>query len=212
MSQIETLERDGMDRRDVIKKAAVAGAIVWAAPVVTSQVASAQAPTCTPKCKSVTAVLKAQVSLYCERSGGKWAQLVLSSTAETACPCGGEPVFCVEPPRLWDKGNSRGYAESVCNVLDGGRILIRKSGGGALGDGTYKSGSTPVKVAVGCRDRSGRITWQVCDYSIEFTFHPGNGSCSKPDNVGEATVSRTETACEIVCTAGNVSCPFTKTC
>ena len=46
----ETVERGGFDRREALKKAAVAGGIVWAAPMIMSSPARAQATPCTPKC------------------------------------------------------------------------------------------------------------------------------------------------------------------
>jgi hypothetical protein len=50
----EDTKKDGLSRRDLIKRSAVAGAIVWAAPVIDSSAAWGQTPTDCNECNGLT--------------------------------------------------------------------------------------------------------------------------------------------------------------
>lgn len=215
MDENSSVQQAGIDRRAALKKAAVAGGIIWSAPLIASSVVDAQAITCTPKCAPTQAAgLNASVGLYCTSSGDKWAQLTLlpnSGTGVGTCPCSGASTmkFCVEPPSFWDKGNSQNFAITVCS--NGGVLVITKPNqGGALGKGDYTT-SAPAKVAVGCPDRTGHISWQVCSYDINFSYDPGDGPCSQTANVGSGGAKLVADSCYTYCTGPGVECPFTTT-
>lgn len=82
-----------MDRREAIKKAAVAGTVVWTVPTLVSSRASAQEDTCTPKCVplgtpayTVLAVVDTCGRLYNVRV------TVVPTAGSVSCPCGGTPT------------------------------------------------------------------------------------------------------------------------
>jgi hypothetical protein len=93
----ETVERGGFDRREALKKAAVAGGIVWAAPMIMSSPAQAQQPPCTPKCAPETTAFSFAGTtvrkLGCvdpNAPAGQEQYIVQASmvvTATTTCPC-----------------------------------------------------------------------------------------------------------------------------
>lgn len=205
---------DVIDRRSALKKAVVAGGIVWSAPLITSQVANA-AGFCTPKCAPTSNTLTGTTALYCTSTGDKWA--VITFRANGTCPCGGSPVVCIDPPSTWAKGGAQAFASSVCPgdprltlPIAPNQIVVSKDNtNGALGNGTYTSQA--VRVAIGCRDRDGDYLWSVCSYSVSFAFQPANGPCSQGTNVGGATATPIDGSCTTACTTGP-GCPIAYTC
>src|SRR5262245_1311588 len=98
----DTIERPGFDRREALKKAAVAGGIAWATPMIISSVAHAQAPPCTPKCApngSQFTFTATGMKLPCQPGipPGQQAvrvQVTVTATARSTCPCtGAQPAF-----------------------------------------------------------------------------------------------------------------------
>jgi hypothetical protein len=93
----ETVERGGFDRREALKKAAVAGGIVWAAPMIMSSPARAQTTPCTPKCAPSEQLISfagsSVLKIGCvdpTAPPGQQQYVVRASltvTATQACPC-----------------------------------------------------------------------------------------------------------------------------
>ena len=177
------------DRRSLIKKAAVAGTLVWAAPVVLSSKAAAvdfiPGTNCTLKClPNPNISIDANTMLYCPGPGRKWAQINFTVN-EAVCPCGGG-------------GSSVAYGGSVSpNPADikqisydpgtnTGFIRVGGMGTGSLGDGTY---NLTILYCVQCQDRDGDTLSRLCSVQITFEFHPGDGNCSIPGNVGPAVLT-----------------------
>jgi len=92
-----------MDRRDALRKAAVAGTIVWTAPVVLDRSVGAQTA-CTPKCGPPDAQ-QPQVTITLARACDDAAQERVWTLVEVElgsvinCPCGGTTALqLVSPP------------------------------------------------------------------------------------------------------------------
>jgi hypothetical protein len=187
----------GMDRRSLLKKGAVAGALAWTVPTVLATEANALEPPCTPKCAPDTSVLvlDPNTALACQGPGGKWAALSYSLT-DAVCPCGGSAT-------VEDLGSevtpnpSEIKAVSFDPATRTGTILIGGQGTGALGNGTY---SAVIFLCVSCEDQTGDTISVLVRLSITFTFQPADGPCSTEENVGDASLDETLTG-EPVCGA-----------
>lgn len=85
------------DRRQAVKRAAVAGAVAWSAPVVLSSRAQAMDGTCTPKCLPVAGPSTAPgISRDCLGNGSnRVVRIVLTGVnpVPVNCPCGGDAVL-----------------------------------------------------------------------------------------------------------------------
>jgi hypothetical protein len=176
------------DRRSAIKKAAVAGALVWTAPVVLSSKAAAidfiPGTTCTLKClPNPNVSINANTQLYCTGAGRKWAQINFTVN-QTVCPCGGGGssvayggLVSPNPADIkeisYDPGTNTGF------------VRVGGMGSGALGDGNY---ALRILYCVQCFDRDGDTLSRLCQVDVAFTFHPGDGNCSLPGNVGDASL------------------------
>ena len=80
----------GLDRRSLLRKAAVAGAVAWTAPMVVSSPAGAQATLCTPKCASTGGTFVGLI-------GGSRSSVVINvSASNVSCPCGSFAGICVQ--------------------------------------------------------------------------------------------------------------------
>ncbi len=79
------------DRRSALKKAAAAGAIIWAAPTIVSTQAAAQGGTFTPKCGATIPVRGSNrftVNGTCNGAGGAdWRVAVYISITQGDCAC-----------------------------------------------------------------------------------------------------------------------------
>ena len=78
------------DRRSALKKAAVAGAVAWTAPVVLSSGASAMDGTCTPKCLPAVGSSLTWAGTGCQGNSVLTLQYRYSTPT---CPCGGDAVL-----------------------------------------------------------------------------------------------------------------------
>jgi hypothetical protein len=130
VSDLET-RRDagnGVNRRAALKKAAAAGAIVWAAPTIISESAGAQAAVCTPKCLPVgSGTGTATATATCSGQGVRRALNInvdLSAVQTFTCPCGGTPTV-----------TARGCTSNVgqCDIDAGGAINVSFAGRGVTG-------------------------------------------------------------------------------
>ena len=134
-------ERDDqhrIDRREALKKAAVAGGIVWSAPLITTSPVAAQTAVCTLKCAPEPGNPDLSVFTYCDTPGAKWAEIRITKDLVT-CPCGGDGTLVGDPvftpfsgnptPQVFDFGSTATYYF----------IIIKGPGAGALGQGLIAS-------------------------------------------------------------------------
>lgn len=183
------------DRRSLLKKAAVAGSIVWIAPTIMASPANAACGT--PKCAPVgTVQLTVTARDACNGesvagvpTGNKIAIFTVGVTQTVNCPCdAGLPIVVIgTPPTSWAKLVACGlydaeYAKGV-KVSDN-QFALYKSG--ALGNGFYVPNGN-FCVSVGCKDRTGNTTYRKCTYTICLDYSPA-GSCSM---IGNVTVTAT---------------------
>ncbi len=156
----ETVERGGFDRREALKKAAVAGGIVWAAPMIASSRVSAQAG-CTLKCAPA---FTGPLDIVVQGAKGPCDEItnpgqtirvftVTSVTVRdpaTTCGCGGSATASMSPTTftLIDSLPNQGLR----NVIIGTTTLT-----------------------VTCLDRSGRPISTTCTANVRARF---SGSCA----------------------------------
>jgi hypothetical protein len=148
------LTPSGIDRRSVLKKVAVGGAVAWAAPTVLSTRASAQ-EACTLKCAPVGGVVvSASVRVSPCGPGAPGTQPVngvitsISATPDS-CGCGGTPTVTTVDP------------------APGGQLQIRPSPGNEAAQFT-------VVVDITCLDRQGRNVTVRCSVTFTDVGDPGN--------------------------------------
>jgi hypothetical protein len=153
----ETVERGGFDRREALKKAAVAGGIVWAVPVIMSSPARAQAPPCTPKCAPDTTAFSFAGTtvrkLGCtdpNAPNGQEQYIIEASvvvTATATCPCSGTaPTFS-------------GTFVFQFTSPNPGRTAFTGTGG---------------QITVTCTDIDGSVISRTCQFSVAVVI---TGNC-----------------------------------
>ena len=141
-----------MDRRSMLRRAAVSGAIAWTAPTVMSETAHAvdflPGTTCTAKC-SPTIGSGSQVGgqlevLACQQTF--FSQIVRAratlTTTGIECPCGGSPTVAVVGP--------------------GGGLTFTLSRGSFLFIPPDAPFVFAVAVSVACQDNDGQTIVQAC--------------------------------------------------
>ncbi|CCH72302.1 exported hypothetical protein [Nostocoides australiense Ben110] len=195
-----------------------AAVVAWSTPLVVSTEANA-AITCTPKCAPASPRTPLFTLVrYCPTNGQKWLYIYGQVPQGATCPCiapgtgGNTPSVVVQAGPFFDTNNSGvctgGAALIVQNFPNGttepssgtalpGGFLLRKSGGGAVGSGCIYG---CVRVAIGCKDRTGDVIYSYCDMKVNFTSTPANGSCGGRlvDQRGNAVVVRCGTLCNTV--------------
>jgi hypothetical protein len=193
-----------LDRRSMLRKAAVAGAVVWTVPTILADPAHAACGT--PKCAPTSftiPIINGRDACNNEAipnvpTGNKVALFFLSLPASVTCPCGGTAQIKIgDPPANWAKLNFCGsfdttYANAV-KVNDTTFALYKD---GALGNGFYVPQGS-FCVSVGCTDTHGQLTWRRCTYSVCLSYSPA-GSCA---SLSVVTVSSSNTNCVTSCTA-----------
>jgi len=193
--------KTGFNRRAALKKAAVGGAIVWAAPTILSSRASAVPPPCTPKCCPATEGAFPVIAFEACPSGssGRKAFYVQSVNPGTvfSCPCSGTPenIVVTTDPTSWTRHGSPLNPDGTCTVgnfppgvnittgLVGGvqSIIFDKPSGGAIPQGCYRGDFT---VSADCTDRTGDVCRRTCIFSANITYIPDAGSCDAAGTVG----------------------------
>ena len=198
----------GIDRRSAIKKAAAAGAIVWTAPTVLSQAASAQTGTpCTPKCSPATfTTVPLSGYGYCNGNGKK-ALFIYPTPGSGAfsCPCGGAVDLFLAVQGSWDRHAGSCTGNVTTNVsaklCDGssvgapfpGQGICLEAFAGAVGN-SYFTGI--ITAFVTCTDRSGDQVGSQCQYLACVQYNPGSSNCTgQISNVGSAN----QTGCQEFC-------------
>lgn len=190
--QIDSAEvTTGMDRRSVLKKAALVGAVAWTAPVIISNTVFAAA-VCTPKCAHNDVVLTAVAKDACSApvievpAGNKILLFSINLPVGATCPCSTTaPLVVLGPvPTQWDKHgpNSDGcprykvqFATGV-NTPSQGSNTFALYKNGALGSGVYVPNGT-LCVAVKCLDRDLTPVYRVCTFSVCFKYSPAQEIC-----------------------------------
>jgi len=156
----------GFDRRAALKKAAIAGGIVWAAPMIASTKASAAA-VCTLDCAPTAA--SADITITgtkgpCIPGGPPGSQRrtfgINSVTIDSGavCPCTGTATVTYSP-----------------------EVIVYDDPDPNQGIRTVQIGTLTVTVT--CTDEQGRSVARVCDASVIATF---SGSCEGVGNTGFA--------------------------
>lgn len=205
--QPPTIPRETTDRRSMLKKAAVAGSIVWAAPVIHST--SASAMYCTPKCRPDRVPPNVIGCNYCAPKGSQFvknAGLILSPGGSGTCPCDSQNptiTVAITAGLTFDKV---GTGASGFSSFVSGNVLVVEGTGASLGQGTYKSASAGVIITTTCIDRDGDTVGLRCFYGLQFRYQPSGGSCTTggcQEVNGAAGIIEdvvfSESSCEEVC-------------
>jgi len=158
----------GIDRRSALKKAAVAGTVIWAAPTLLSSRVLADDSLCTPKCYPI-ARRNGRVSIgACHlRRDGAFASMGLENLVD--CPCADEPTLSSMSFGPWNIADSPASVDNVDLEHVGNGILavnidiLVSSPGDVAGE--Y---SSTLTLTVSCSDRQGNVIAQTCEY--DFTF------------------------------------------
>ena len=176
----------GFDRRSALKKAAVAGAVVWTAPVLLSD--SAQA----------TQFLPGGCTAKCGPSGS-----VFVSGSATAQPClpappppGQQEVFAVIDDASAGAGSCGCDTEAVVVVTTPGAgtsFLVRPKPGSA------QNGEFDIVATVSCVDRAGNTISSTCRATATAFIQPGN--CQGAQNPSPTFQWEATLTCEgLICT------------
>lgn len=184
MTKTDDLLSTGLDRRSMLKKAAVGGAIAWTAPALLSSRASAVdfIGACTAKCAPKRGgTVGGTISVTgCQAQGPlsechpfKFRVNSLASQG-SACGCGGAPVFSTVGTEFTMGTNDWNHA--YCTGTNGPNHI------GYVGRYPGRTGTgTPVFVAIDCKDRQGRTIRQQCEVAGRFEYchnQPGaNQTC-----------------------------------
>ncbi len=150
-----------VDRRDVLRKAAVAGAVGWTAPMLISSVASAAVftPKCAPGAITATSsFVRVQGSCTNTKS-----EIDATITFAGTCPCRPTAIWCaqknLQPPVVASTTNSLTF-----RVVVPANSLIAVTG----------------RVALGCTDRDGDV--QFARYDWTFNATDAGSSCNNYTN------------------------------
>lgn len=142
----------GVDRRSLLIKAAATGALVWAAPVVTSNIAHADV-LFTPKCVPPTPTGTGFNGTTPQCVNGQALDGTITNISfNVSCPCGGTALVC-------------GYTSVAIH-------LTRGSGG----VWSTQNGVTGY-FAYSCTDRTGRRCWYKYSFTSSVTLS-GTDQCS----------------------------------
>ena len=222
---------EGIDRRSVLKKAAIAGTVAWAAPLVISSPALASA--CTPSCAAApitSAQLTGQVADLCANQIALLAPFtgnankiavfrVISGTA--SCPCGNaNPVIGLDlpPGTSFSKGNNPRTGPCDPFVNSPSNPLVKESPGfppyplaaneimiyktGALPNGWYTA-SHPVCITIKCEDDlGGDPVYRTCKFTMCFEYSP-EGACGAFNTYG-SKFTLVPNSCTVSCSP--ISC------
>lgn len=191
-SEVSEAGKGMLGRRSALKKAAAAGAIVWAAPAIVSDRALAVNTVCTPKCAPDTGgSVFVGADVYCEpgNNGAKWLKVTIGSTGNTlgTCPCQNGAVSTIVGDPTYSPFTGSPQPVVFSSMPSNGIItlILKGPGSGALGQGTY---TATVTVVQQCLDRSGRVIQQSCQYPLSVNFQPNNGSCVGSSTAGTGSV------------------------
>jgi hypothetical protein len=183
--------RPGIDRRSAIKKAAVAGALVWATPVILS--GTAYAGVFTPKCvpptpTSGTTASTPQCNDDVDLSGD------ITITLATTCPCGGTYQVCAK----------KTGASSSAGTFTVPFHVTKTGSGGTWVD---QAGTQSGKVAVSCADGSGDRQWSIYNYSFKSGLS-GTAKCSGSGDNTRVTFNPTNLGLSLQSTVQQSTCPL----
>jgi hypothetical protein len=155
----ETVERGGFDRREALKKAAVAGGIVWVAPMIVSSRVSAQA-VCTAKCAPT---FTGPADIIVEGSKGP---------CTTPIPGQVQRVFTVTNVAVADPGATCGCSPTSASATLSPTTFTLVDLVPNQGLRSEIIGTTTLTVT--CQDRSGRPISTTCTANVRAEF---SGSC-----------------------------------
>ncbi|HQV57122.1 MAG TPA: hypothetical protein PKV27_03850 [Ilumatobacteraceae bacterium] len=155
-----TASTAGLDRRALLRKAAVAGSIAWASPVIVSS-GPAAAGVFTTKCAPGTVTATNSFS----RTDCLPDSTVISVTITFAgpCPCGGAQLWCAQ------KNSPTPIVSTTTAALTFTVTLA-----------AFSTITISGKVALGCKDRDGDTQYAVYNWSMTAT---DNGApCNRTTN------------------------------
>jgi hypothetical protein len=164
----------GVARRDLIKKAAVAGGVAWAAPIVLASPAEAQVQACTPKCGPTVngsftgKVFLRKVPSGCEQQGpvNGWHPAYFTigpiTNSGSGCGCGTTPTLCFAGLDTFHVANDdweHGYGQCL-HVAYVGRHP----------DHPHLATATPIFATIKCQDRKGNWLCRTCEIYGTFCW------------------------------------------
>ena len=162
-------DHDRLDRR-VLLKAAAAGVIVWAAPVITSSPALAVA-TCTAKCLPTTPILQTASAVKSCEAGELFMRTDVTIPWTLSCPCGGTPVvsgtLAADP-----------VEELVAASFNGSGIQYTTRWQVVVTEPQNFSRTATGSFSLSCTDRSGDACTRTCSMSSTVSYtHPPSTPC-----------------------------------
>jgi len=208
--EVENATGEGLDRRSVLKKAAIAGTVAWTAPVILSNTAFADV-VCTPKCAHAAVTFSAVGQDACTTpipevpSGNKIILFQLLIPSGTVCPCDpNDPVVIVgSVPLSWDKYSPQTdgcpafkteYAKGIKTPSQGPNAFALYKNG-ALGSGVYVPNGG-LCVSIKCLDTDGTPVYRKCTLSVCFLYSPEHAVCDTNFSVQTRVGG---TSCVIAC-------------
>jgi hypothetical protein len=134
----------GMDRRAALRRAAVAGAITWAAPAVLSTTVHAQAVGCTQKCLPVASPQSSPTaSVTCGGNGNnRRVDVSVPILTSILCPCNGD-----DPIIALDGNPESNWPGSTIEVVQGSVVVVQ------LGDVARPPLEVNILITATCTDR-----------------------------------------------------------
>ncbi len=211
----------GMDRRALLKKAAVTGAIAWTVPMIVSSPAFAAA-VCTPKCapKGFSPGVEGRDACDAEAAAigavigtGNKIAIIAITPGNATCPCGGSTVDTVvgSIPTEFSKNNGQlvgcvPFENSPSNLSaipypapgpnNTNEFVVYKQG--AIGSGWYTA-NNPICISIACKDKSGATVYSRCLFNLCFNYSPSGSICTIFDTF---TARLSAVSCSTGCTSG----------
>jgi hypothetical protein len=209
------------DRRDLIKKAAVAGGIAWVAPTVLASPAQAQVAACTPKCGPTnngtftgmvtTAACEEQNTSGPGSVTPNWHPAFFNigpiTNAGSGCGCGSSPVVTFQGLAQFHVGNNDWlHGTGNCmHIAYVGRHPSHPHINDPVGSPTYV---TPIFANIRCTDRKGNGLCRTCEIYGTFCWtwmdgprqcKSGPGCCENTNN-GPFSITYTIKNCtQVLC-------------
>lgn len=151
----------GMDRRSALRKAAVAGAVAWSAPMISSTVQAAGGnDICTPKCAGTPFVCFRYLESSSPGPCDTWEMFSMDLFSVANCGCGGSTAGgCLILPGSWSFDNG----STAAIETDGGFTVT------GLPTNIVLTSTNTLEARMFCVDRKGDRVWTYSTYNLVLT-------------------------------------------
>lgn len=167
----------GFDRRALLRRAAVAGAVSWTAPVILSS-SIASAGVFTAKCAPGTTTSSA--TFVQNACGNASTTITITIVFAGPCPCGGASAWCAQK-----NSPSPTVASATSTLVFSVTIPISTTV------------SISGKVAHGCTDRDGDRQYATYDWAM--TARDSGQACGVANSISAATLTNRTTVISASC-------------